>query len=113
MSVCEGVAPLMDVFIGNLPANGSSVELGELMGGVPLHNRFERCTGRDCFDRPFHYFIVYTDSDEEGWALIEHLNGKQFQGNRITAREYIDRAGSRVPAADWDRTERRVNPSKA
>lgn len=101
----------MDVFIGNLPANGSLIELEELMGGVPLHSRFERRTGSDCFDKHFHFFVVYTDSAEEGWALIERLNGKIFGGTRITAREFIKRADSSMPAADWDREERRINPA--
>jgi hypothetical protein len=100
----------MEVFIGNLPANGSLIELDEIMGGVALHSRFERRLGRDCFAKNYHYFVVFTDSDEEGWKLIERLNGKVFNGTRITAREFIQRSDSRLPAADWDREERRINP---
>jgi hypothetical protein len=101
----------MDIYIGRLPVNGSKVELTDLMAGIPLHSRFDHRTGHDGQDRDFQYFVVHTESVEEGWDLIEQLNGSSYHGHRITAREYIDRSGSRVPAADWDREERRISLS--
>ena len=101
----------MDVYIGKLPVNGSLIELEDLMGEIPLHSRYERRIGQDESDKDFHYFVIHTESAEEGWDLIERLNGSSYQGLRITAREYIERSASRVPAADWDREERRVNLS--
>ncbi len=99
----------MDVFIGNLPAEGTLIELEELLGIQALHSRFERRAGRDCFDKSYHYFVIFTDSDNEGRALIERLDGMKFAGNRITAREFQQRVESNKSAADWDREERRVN----
>lgn len=99
----------MDVFIGNLPADGKLVELEELLGLQVLHSRFEMRAGRDCFDKSYHYFVIYTDSDDEGWALIKRLNGMKFKANRIIAREFHQRVESNLPAGDWDREERRVN----
>ena len=99
----------MDVYIGKLPMNGSMIELEEVMAGIPLHGRYEHRTVHDGQDRDFHYFVIHTDSVEEGWGLIEQLNGSSYRGVRITAREYIERAASSVPAADWDREERRVS----
>lgn len=99
----------MDVFIGNLPAEGTLVELEELLGLQVLHSRFERRAGRDCFDKSYHYFVIFTDSDDEGSALIERLNGAKFKGNRIIAREFHPRQESNLPADNWDREERRVN----
>jgi hypothetical protein len=101
----------VDVYIGKLPVNGSSIELEDLMAGIPLHSRYDRRTGYDDQDRDFDYFVIHTDSVEEGWDLIEQLNGRDYHGLRITAREYIRRSTSRVPAADWDREERRVSLS--
>ena len=101
----------MDVYIGKLPVNGSGIELEDLMAGIPLHSRYERRTGLDGQDKDFQYFVIHADSVEEGWGLIEHLNGSSYHGFRITAREYISRSASRVPAADWDREERRVSLS--
>ena len=104
----------MDVFIGNLPAEGLLVELEELLGIHALHSRFERRAGRDCFDKSYHYFVIFTDSDDEGRALIKRLNGMNFGSKRIIAREFIKRVESNLPAADWDREERRVNkPSES
>jgi hypothetical protein len=99
----------MDVYIGKLPVNGSLNELDDLLAGIPLHNRYEHRIGHDGLDRDFHYFIIHMDTVEEGWDLIEQLNGLNYQGFRITAREYIRRAASSVPAPDWDREERRVS----
>ncbi len=99
----------MDVFIGNLPAEGKLVELEELLGLQVLHSRFERRAGRDCFDKGYHYFVIFTDSDDEGSALIERLDGVEFKGNRITAREFHQRLEGNAPAANWDRKDRRVN----
>jgi hypothetical protein len=101
----------MNVFIMNHPANGRLFELQDLTQGAPLYRRYEKRTGRDSEDKAYHYFIVYTDSTEEGWGLIEYLNGKHYQGARITAREFIQRTPSSLPAADWDRLERRINPA--
>lgn len=101
----------MDVYIGKLPVNGSDIELADLMAGIPLHSGYDHRTGFDGQDKEFHYFVIHTDSLEEGWDLIEHLNGSSYHGIRITAREYINRSTSRVPAADWDREERRVSLS--
>ncbi len=99
----------MDVFIGNLPAEARLLEIQDLLGGQSVHTRFERRMGRDCFDKDYHYFIVFTSSDNEGRALIDSLNGKIFDGCRITAREFIKRADCNAPARDWDRRERRFN----
>jgi hypothetical protein len=99
----------MDVYIGKWPVNGSEIELDALMAGLSHHSRYERYTGQDESARDFHYYVIHAGSTEEGWALIEQLNGTRCQGFRITAREYIERAIGRMPAADWDRKERRVN----
>jgi hypothetical protein len=99
----------MDVYIGKLPVNGNQLELADLMAGVPLHSRYEHHVGHDESARDFHYYVIHTDSSEEGWELIEQLNGSRYQGLRITAREYIKRAASSMPAADWDREERRFS----
>ncbi len=99
----------MDVFIGNLPAEARLLEIQDLLGGQSVHTRFERRMGRDCFDKDYHYFIVFTASDDEGLALIHSLNGRIFDGSRITAREFIKRADCNAPARDWDRRERRFN----
>ena len=101
----------MDVYIGKLPVNGGRIELEDLMAGIPLHSRYDRRTGHDDHDRDFNYFVIHTDSVEDGWDLIEQLNGSSYHGLRITAREYIRRSVGRVPAADWDREERRVSLS--
>jgi hypothetical protein len=99
----------MDVFIGNLPAEGKLVELDDLLGGGDVHTRFERCLGRDRFDKNYHYFVVFTDSDDEGYALIQRLDGLVFDGCRISARKYIRRAD--FSGSSWTGEERRINPS--
>lgn len=96
----------MDVFIGNLPADGRLVALRELVG-EELHTRFERRSGRDSFDRNYHYLIVHTESNQAGCALIERLNGQLFNGQRINARGYIERSGT----DRWRGNERRINPA--
>jgi len=101
----------MDVYIGKLPVNGSQNSLEALISGIPLPGHYECRTGFDGQDRDFQYFVVHTESVEEGWDLIERLNGLSYQGHRITVREYIRRTSSRLPAADWDREERRLNLS--
>ena len=100
---------LMDVFIGNLPADGKLVELEDLLGGKTVHTRFERRMGRDRFDKDYHYFVVFTDSDNEGHGLIERLNGLVFDGRRISAREYIRRADRHPSVPSWSGEERRIN----
>jgi hypothetical protein len=101
----------MDVYLGKLPVNGSLIELEDLTGGATLHSHYDRRTGYSESDRDFHFFVIHTDSAEEGWNLIEQLNGITYQGVRITAREYIERNPSSLPAPDWDREERRVSLS--
>lgn len=101
----------MDIFIGNLPANGRLVELEELLGGLSARSRFERRIGSDGFERNYHFFVISTETDADGLALIARINGMLFEGNRLTARQYVQRAKSTVPAADWDGIERRINPA--
>lgn len=96
----------MDVFIGNLPADGTLVELRDLVGDQTIHTRFERRSGRDNFDRNYHYLIVHTESNQAGCRLIERLNGLLLNGQRINARGYIERSG----ASRWSGDERRINP---
>jgi hypothetical protein len=104
----------MEIFVGNLPADGRLIDLQEVLQGHKLHTRFEMHTGTDAFDRDYHYFIVVSETDDEGLALIERLNGMLFNGNRLTAREFIRRSDSTEPAVDWNREERRINkPKKA
>ena len=102
----------MDVFIGNLPANGRLIDLEEILGGQSLHSRFELRTGKDCFDRDYHYFVVFDQSAGEAKALIEALNERDFKGNQLTAREFVRREECNSPAEDWNREERRVNSSQ-
>ena len=103
----------MDLFIGNLPADGTLVELQDLVGKHVIHTRFERKMGCDRFDRNYHFFILSTESDEEGLALIERLNGSTFHGNELVVRRFIQRSGTTAPAPEWDGTERRINPEEA
>jgi len=104
------VGVVMDVFIGNLPADGKLVELEDLLGGKTVHSRFERRMGRDRFDKHYHYFVVFTDSDQEGYGLIERLNGVVFEGRRIAAREFIRRADRPSSRPAWSGEDRRINP---
>lgn len=99
----------MEIFIGNLPANGRLVALQDLLGGLPAHSRFERRVGADGFDRHYHFFVIHTESDIEGQALIKRIDGMLFEGNRLTARRYIQRGKSKALAANWDGVERRIN----
>lgn len=103
----------MEIFIGNLPADGRLIELEELLGGLSIHSRFEMRIGFDRYSRNYHFFVVYTESDADGQALIERINGVHFGENRLTAREYIRRTEDTAHAADWDGTERRINPVTA
>ena len=100
----------MDVFIGNLPAYGRLIELEELLGGLPARSRFERRIGLDSLDKNYHFFVIRTESESQGQALIESLNGMYFGGNRLIAREYVRRGKDAAALADWDGTERRINP---
>ena len=97
----------MEIFIGNLAADGTLIELHDLLGDQQISTRFERRLGRDCFDRNYHYFIVHTESNQEGCALIKRLNGKLFNGRPIIARGYLQRSGS----DRWSGEDRRINPA--
>jgi hypothetical protein len=99
----------MEIFIGNLPADGRLIDLTQILQGQRLHSRFEMHMGRDSFDSNYYYFVVITETDDEGRALIERLNGMLFNGNRLLVREFIQRSEDSAPASDWDRQERRIN----
>lgn len=101
----------MEIFIGNLPADGRLIELEALLGGLSVNSRFETRTGLDCYDKNYHFVVINADSDAEGRALIERISGSHFKGNRLAAREYIRRTEDTAPAADWDGMERRINPA--
>jgi RNA recognition motif-containing protein len=96
----------MNIFIGNLPADSTFVELKELLGEREVHTRFEQRMGRDRFDRDYHFLVVHTESNQAGMALIEQLNGITFKEHRITARGYVERSTS----SGWSGEDRRINP---
>lgn len=96
----------MDVFIGNLPADGTLIELNELLGNREVQTRFERHMGRNCFDRDYHFLVVHTESIQAGLALIKQLDGSLFNEQSLTARPYIARAKD----SQWDGKDRRINP---
>ncbi len=97
----------MNVFIGNLPAESTFVELQALLGDQEIHTRFEQRMGRDRFDRDYHFLVVHTKSNQAGMVLIEQLNGILFKAQRITARGYIERSNDNR----WSGTDRRINPA--
>ncbi len=97
----------MNVFIGNLPADSTFVELQALLGDQEIHTRFEQRMGRDRFDRDYHFLVVHTESNQAGMALIEQLNGILFKTVRITARGYVARSAN----SNWDGEDRRINPA--
>ncbi|MBK1721613.1 RNA-binding protein [Thiocystis violacea] len=95
----------MEVFIGNLPARATLLELTSFLEGVELRPDFQCHEGRDRNDRNYHYFVARIPDHEAGRALIRRLNGLFFRGQAIEAREYRPRA----PCSDWQGEERRVN----
>jgi hypothetical protein len=97
----------VDVFVGNLPGEASLLDLHTLIGNFPMKADLQCCEGRDRIDRSYHYFIVRAANRSDGLALMARLNGREFAGRRIVAREYIRRSD---PGA-WEAEERRVNAS--
>jgi hypothetical protein len=96
----------MDLFVGNLPGEATLMDLQTFVGDFELRADFQRCQGRDARDRTYHFFIVHATSRKEGLALLKRLNGQEFSGRRVIAREYFRRR----PASYWDQEERRINP---
>lgn len=101
----------MEIFIGNLPADGKLVELNALLDGLRLHTRFEVFSGKDGFANNYHYFVVQTDNDAQGQALIERLNATQFHNNTLTVREFIRRGKTTTARQTWSGKDRRINAS--
>ncbi|AFL74161.1 hypothetical protein [Thiocystis violascens] len=95
----------MDIFIGNLPGTATLVELTDFLHGVDLRTHFQCHEGYDEHARNYHFVVARTATPEEGLALIERLNGRLFEGQRVEAREYLPRG----PGQIWDAAERRVN----
>ncbi len=94
----------MEVFIGNLPGTATLIEITAFLEGVDLHTHFECHQGWDHQDRNYHYLIARTATPEDGRALIDHLHGGVFAGQRIEAREYRPRH-----PAESHPVERRIN----
>jgi len=96
----------MDVFIGNLPADATLLELQELVGDFALRADFRCKQGHDRDGRPYHFFIARTENRSHGMELVARLNGLDFQGLRLAARECMPRQ----PGKAWPGEERRINP---
>ncbi len=70
------------LYIGNLPQNFDSKELEALLGSVGEGIRFKAVFDRDTGGcRGFGFANV--DNDKVANALIEQLNGKEFNGNNL------------------------------
>lgn len=99
----------MEVFIGNLPGQATFVELGRFLGNLELHANFDCCRGRDAQQRQYYYFIARTKSENEGWELIERLDGLRFLDKELEARPFLARK-KRPCGPEPSGEERRVNP---
>lgn len=95
----------MEIFIGNLPGTATLLDLTMLLNGIRLRTDFRCYQGRDQQDRQYHFFVASTATREEGLSLIEKLDGQEFDGHRIQAREYLPRG----PEGRRDARERRIN----
>jgi hypothetical protein len=99
----------VEVFIGNLPGQATFVELRRFLGDLELHANFDCCRGRDALQQPYYYFIARTKTEDEGWDLIERLDGLLFLDKELEARPFLmrkKRPCAPVPGGG----ERRVNP---
>jgi hypothetical protein len=95
----------VDVFVGNLPGEATLMDLHTLVGNFLLKADLQCCEGRDRVNRGYHYFIVRVDNRSDGLALVARLNGMEFAGRRLVAREYVRRRSLDL----WEAEERRVN----
>jgi hypothetical protein len=98
----------MKVFIGNLPGHATLVELKQFLGEIDLRASFNCRRGKDEQQRDYYYFVAHTQSEEEGLALIRHLDGRCFFHKRVVARPFQDRGDADEPLPIPE--DRRCNP---
>ncbi len=87
----------MKVFIGNLPGQATLVELKQFLGQIDLRAGFNCCRGRDNSQQSYYFFIAVTQDSEEGWRLIQQLDGRCFLDKRIIARPFHERKSTNEP----------------
>jgi hypothetical protein len=93
----------MHIFIGNLPADTSLLDLQHFLGNHEMNVHYSSHSHDNLSDSSSHFLLIKTDSDESANKLISEINGKLFHGVPVEARRLIERSGQQ----EWDGQERR------
>jgi hypothetical protein len=80
----------MIVFIGNLPAD---ITANEIVAGARLATGtvVRICKKQDGSGGRYRYGLVHMELEKEGRKLIRRLRKTAMRGNKLKAREFIDR----------------------
>jgi len=97
----------MEVFIGNLSAEATLVEIHNILGEFQMHSDFTTHEGKTCDHTQYHFVVVNTANSEQAEKLITRLNGYELCGMQLDVRKYIHR--SIEQQAQWQGEDRRVN----